>query len=82
MVVIAHGQELPYFGMSAEQFQTCKNLGKQVIAAQRVRPDSAEHKQAYGLWDKSCGMRVMLQLARKHQITHVPASPLEWANMK
>lgn len=81
MVGVANGQEQTYFGMSETQFKTCKNLGKQVIAAQRASPDSIEHKKAYKLWDVSCGTKVMLNLARKHKISHIPASPLEWAEM-
>lgn len=73
-----------YLGMSKSEFEICKALGKQVMAAQSVKPDSPNHKKVYKAWDDNCGMEIMLPLAIKHKINmkDIPSSPLDWANTK
>ncbi|MGE0085274.1 MAG: hypothetical protein AB7S75_12740 [Desulfococcaceae bacterium] len=76
-----YAQEINNFGMSEEHFETCKRLGKQVMNISKTRPDSIEHKRAYKTWDETCGVNVMIDLAKKFKFTKIPASPKEWADM-
>lgn len=80
--ISAYSDNPPYLGMSKSQFDMCKTLGKQVIDAQRVKPDSLNHKKAYKIWDDNCGMKIMLPLAIKYKINmkDIPSSPLDWMN--
>lgn len=71
------------YGMSRAQFDQCRALGSNVMAAQRRQPDSREHKAAYDAWDQSCGMAVMLNVYRQTGISlrSLPTTPLEWSRL-
>ena len=76
------GSNPPYFGMSKQQYDECIVLGSRVMEAQNIRPDSPRHKAAYDTWYQKCGMPVMLPLAKKYGIRNIPASPLEWSQLR